>query len=109
MKPDVEALLRRHKKKFADNVIYSSEIENMIDELVQELGFGKMEIKRVLDSQFRILRETMNCEGLITEDSKFEDMKSIRLIRLGSFRPSPSKFEHIQEWIKNNKENDKKD
>ena len=31
MKPNVEALLKRHKRKFADNVIYSSEIENMID------------------------------------------------------------------------------
>jgi hypothetical protein len=109
MKPNVEALLKRHKRKFADNVIYSSEIENIIDELTIELGIPKMEIKRVLDSQFRTLRETMNCEGLITPDSSFDELKSIRLIRLGSFRPSKPKFEHIQDWLKNNRENDKKD
>ena len=107
MKPNVEALLKRHKRKFADNVIYSSEIENMIDELTVELGIPKMEIKRVLDSQFRTLKETMNCEGLIKEDSKFEDLKSIRLIRLGSFRPSKAKFTHIQEWLRGNKDDTK--
>ena len=107
MRADIEALLKRHQKKFADNVIYSSEIENIIDEMVKELGIGKLEIKRILDAQFRTLKETMNCEGLIKEDSKFEDMKSIRLIRLGSFRPSKAKFTHIQEWLRGNKDDTK--
>jgi hypothetical protein len=111
MKPDIQALLDRHKKKFADNVIYASEIENIIDEMVLELDFGKMEIKRIVDSEFKMLRHVMSNEGLVKEDSKLEDFKSLRLIRLGSFKPSENKFKYIKEFLKkeSEKKNDKKD
>jgi len=108
MKPNVKALLERHKKKFADNVIYCAEIESIIDEMVSELGVNKMNIKRVVDAQFRILREVMGNEGLITKNSDFKNYKSIRLIKLGSFRPSEKKFKFIKEFL-NKENNDKKD
>lgn len=100
MKPNVQALLDRHKKKFADNVIYCAEIEAIINEMVSELGINKMNIKRVVDAQFRMLRQVMANEGLITEKSNFKDYKSIRLIKLGSFRPSEKKFEYIKNSLK---------
>jgi len=108
MKKNVEALLKRHKSKFGDNVIYCSEIELIIDELQNELNIPRGDIRKVIDSQFKMLRYVMSSEGLVTADSKFEEFKSLRVFRLGSFRPSKGKFENIQKWLKENKD-DKKD
>jgi len=109
MKKNVEELLKRHKKKFANNVIYSSEIELIIDEICVELGLSRTDVRKVIDSEFKMLRYTMSSEGLVNEESKFDDFKSIRLFRLGSFRPSRSKFSYIQKWLSKEKKDDKKD
>lgn len=109
MKPDVKLLLERHKKRFAENTIFCSNIESIIDEIVTETGLPRIEIRKIIDSEMRILKEIINNQGLITPDSKFENFKSIRLIRLGSFKPSEAKFKRIQEYLIDKENKDDKE
>lgn len=103
MKKGIEDLLERHRKKFKDQQIYCNDIELIIEEIVKETNLSKGEIRKIVDSEFKMLREVMANDGLITEESQFENFKSIRLIRLGSFRPSDKKFKFIQEALKKKK------
>jgi hypothetical protein len=98
MKKNVEELIKRHTK-YSDSMMYSSDLECLVDELALEFKLNKIDIKRVVDAQFKILRSVMACEGLVTPESKIEDFKSIRLYRLGSFRPSEAKFKYIQKYL----------
>lgn len=107
MKKNVEALLKRHKSKFGDNVIYCSQIELILDEICKDLNLPRGDVRKVIDSEFKMLRYIMSNEGLVNTDSKFEDFKSIRIFRLGSFRPSKGKFENIQKWLIENKDGKK--
>ncbi len=52
--------------------------EEILDEIKGEFGLSKMELERICDSQFRVLRDTMsNREG-----------KIVQMIYLGKFRPT---------------------
>ena len=97
--------MRKSRKiKTHSNTIYCNDIELIIDYIYQNTEFSKAEIRDVVDTQFRFLKETTKSGGLITPESNFEDYKSIRLIRLGSFRPSKKKFDYIKEVVSNKKE-----
>ena len=106
MKKNIQNLLREHKKKYKDQITYFNDIELIIDEVCVKTGLNKGEVKKIVDSQFRMLKQVMGNEGLVTTDSKFEEFKSIRLLLLGSFRPSPKKFKYVQKYLK---DKDKKD
>ncbi len=106
MKKNIQNLLKNHKRKYRDNITYSNDIELIIEKVCLSTGLSKGDVKKILDSQFRILKQVMGNEGLIKNDSKFEDFKSIRLLRLGSFRPSENKFKYIQKNLKENKTDD---
>jgi len=104
VKKNIKDLQIRLKKNntFGDVIYYSAIIEYIINTIQKENPeLNLIDIKRVIDAELRMLKQVMNNEGLITPESKFEDFKSIRLFRLGSFRPSPGKFKHIQEKLKN--------
>ena len=98
MKKNIQDLLIRHKK-FFDQLTYCNDIELIIDEVCEKTKLSRTEVKRIIDSQFKMLRQVMSNEGAIKPDSKFEDYKSIRIIKLGSYRPSKAKFEHIQKYV----------
>ena len=52
--------------------------EEILDEIKSEFGLSKMELERICDSQFRVIRDTMSRrEG-----------KVVQLIYLGKFRPT---------------------
>jgi nucleoid DNA-binding protein len=60
------------------NSTKSNIYEEILDELKSEFNLSKMELERIVDSQFRVLRDTMsNREG-----------KVIQMIYLGKFRPT---------------------
>lgn len=99
MKKGVKELLERHKSKFKNQQIYCNDIEILIDELAVQFKLNKADVRRIIDSEFKMLREMMSSEGLVTVDTKFENFKSLRLIRLGSFRPSERKFLYIQKAL----------
>lgn len=91
----------RKNNSFADSIVFSSELECIIDEIHKKFNvLKKIDIKRIIDSQFRMLKQTMNNAGDITEDSNLKDFKSIRLFKIGSFRPSEKKFMYIQKYLK---------
>jgi nucleoid DNA-binding protein len=90
--------LKKIKKN--SNTIYCNDIELIIDYIVENTEYSRKEIRDIVDAQFRMLKETTKSGGLITPESNFEDFKSIRLIRLGSFKPSEKKFENIKKIIK---------
>jgi len=98
MKKNIQDLIIRHKK-FFDQLTYCNDIELIIDDVCEQTGLSKTEVKRIIDSQFKMLRHVMSNEGAIKPESKFEDFKSIRIIKLGSFRPSKAKFTYIQNHI----------
>jgi len=107
MKDNIEDILKDKKKdkKFANNTIYCNDIELIIDKIHSETEMNKLDIRSIIDSQLRMLKQVMGNEGLVKLESNFEDFKSIRLLRLGSFRPSPKKFEYIQKYLREKKEN----
>jgi hypothetical protein len=94
-KANIAALIKRHSK-YTDTMVYCAELELLTEELAIEFGLNKIDIKRVVDAQFKMLRNVMSEEGLVKPESKLEDFKSIRLYRLGSFRPSEARFKIIQ-------------
>jgi nucleoid DNA-binding protein len=60
------------------NSTKSNIYEEVLDEIKSEFDLSKMELERICDSQFRVIRDTMsNREG-----------KVIQLIYLGKFRPT---------------------
>jgi len=100
MKKNVEELIKRHTK-YSDSMLYCSELEILVEELASKFNLNKIDVKRIVDAQFKILRTVMSIDGIIKPDSKLEDFKSIRLYRLGSFRPSEAKFKVIQKNLEN--------
>jgi hypothetical protein len=96
---------RIRKEKVHSNTIYCNDIELIIEYIYNNTeGYSKAQIRDAVDSQFRMLKDITRSGGLINEESKYEDFKSIRLIRLGAFRPSEKKFEYIKEAVKKKKD-----
>jgi len=60
------------------NSTKSNIYEEILDEIKSDFTLSKMELERICDSQFRVIRDTMsNREG-----------KVVQLIYLGKFRPT---------------------
>lgn len=60
------------------NSTKSNVYEEILDEIKDKFNLSKMELERIVDSQFRVIRDTMsNREG-----------KVVQLIYLGKFRPT---------------------
>ena len=60
------------------NSTKSNIYEEILDEIKSEFTLSKVELERICDSQFRVIRDTMsNREG-----------KVVQLIYLGKFRPT---------------------
>ncbi len=60
------------------NSTKSNVYEEVLDEIKSEFDLSKVELERIIDSQFRVIRTTMsNREG-----------KIVQLIYLGKFRPT---------------------
>lgn len=60
------------------NSTKSNIYEEILDEIKPEFTLSKVELERICDSQFRVIRDTMsNREG-----------KVVQLIYLGKFRPT---------------------
>jgi nucleoid DNA-binding protein len=60
------------------NSTKSNVYEEILDEIKDQFNLSKMELERIVDSQFRVIRDTMsNREG-----------KVVQLIYLGKFRPT---------------------
>jgi hypothetical protein len=104
---DLVKLLERHNRKFKNTIIFPHNIEIIVDEVCVDTGLQRTEVKKMIDSQFRMLKDVINSEGLVKEDSEFDKFKSIRLVRIGSFRPSEKKFEYIQKYLET-REDEKK-
>ena len=60
------------------NSTKSNIYEEILDEIKSEFGLSKVELERICDSQFRVIRDVMsNRQG-----------KIVQLIYLGKFRPT---------------------
>ena len=75
------------------NSTKSNTYEEILDEIKSEFTLSKMELERICDSQFRVIRDTMsNREG-----------KIIQLIYLGKFRPTIYNKDYVERLkLKNN-------
>ena len=75
------------------NSTKSNIYEEILDEIKGEFILSKMELERICDSQFRVIRDTMsNREG-----------KIVQLIYLGKFRPTIYNKDYVERLkLKNN-------
>lgn len=68
------------------NSTKSNIYEEILDEIKGDFTLSKMELERICDSQFRVIRDTMsNREG-----------KVVQLIYLGKFRPTAYNQDYIK-------------
>lgn len=68
------------------NSTKSNIYEEILDEIKSEFGLSKIELERICDSQFRVIRNTMsNREG-----------KVVQLIYLGKFRPTVHNRDYVE-------------
>ena len=68
------------------NSTKSNIYEEILDEIKGDFTLSKMELERICDSQFRVIRNTMsNREG-----------KVVQLIYLGKFRPTAYNQDYIK-------------
>lgn len=88
-------MVEKLKNKITSQV-YCNDIELILNKIALDMGCNRNQIREVLDAQFRTLSTTIKSGGIISKDSNYSDFASLRLIRLGSFRPSPKKFEYIK-------------
>lgn len=67
--------------------------EEILNDIKGQFGLSKLELERIVDSQFRLLRNTMsNREG-----------KVVQMIYLGKFRPTMYNKDYIERLkLKNN-------
>ncbi|MCP4255531.1 MAG: hypothetical protein GY775_19420 [Candidatus Scalindua sp.] len=91
---------KKPQVKAKKSPIFCSDLEIIIDKLVAEHGLSKSQVRDIVDSQFRFLKQTITSGGIINKDSDLKDYKSVRLIRLGAFSPSEKKFKYIQKKLK---------
>lgn len=68
------------------NSTKSNIYEEILDEIKGDFTLSKMELERICDSQFRVIRDTM---------SKREG-KVVQLIYLGKFRPTAYNQDYIK-------------
>lgn len=75
------------------NSTKSNIYEEILNEIKGEFTLSKMELERICDSQFRVIRDTMsNREG-----------KIVQLIYLGKFRPTVYNKDYVERLkLKNN-------
>lgn len=68
------------------NSTKSNIYEEILDEIKGDFTLSKMELERICDSQFRVIRDTMsNREG-----------KVVQLIYLGKFRPTVHNRDYVE-------------
>lgn len=68
------------------NSTKSNIYEEILDEIKDQFGLPKMELERICDSQFRVLRNSMtNREG-----------KVVQMIYVGKFRPTAYNQDYIK-------------
>lgn len=69
--------------------------EEILNDIKGQFGLSKLELERIVDSQFRLLRNTMsNREG-----------KVVQMIYLGKFRPTMYNKDYIERLkLKNNED-----
>jgi len=69
----------------ADNVMYNE----ILDELKEEFKLSKVELERVCNSQFRVLRDVMlGREG-----------KVLQMVHLGKFRPTAYNIDYLKNQL----------
>lgn len=75
------------------NSTESNVYEEILNDIKGQFGLSKLELERIVDSQFRLLRNTMsNREG-----------KVVQMIYLGKFRPTMYNKDYIERLkLKNN-------
>ncbi len=77
------------------NSTKSNIYEDILDEIKSEFVLSKVELERICDSQFRVIRDTM---------SKREG-KIVQLIYLGKFRPTMYNRDYVERLkLKNNED-----
>ena len=68
------------------NSTKSNIYEEILDEIKSEFNLSKIELERICDSQFRVVRDTMsNREG-----------KIVQMIYLGKFRPTMYNKDYVE-------------
>lgn len=109
MKNKLNTLVEKYKDKKINSVIFNAAIDNIALEVAEELNLPIVIVRKVIDSQFRLVNEVINSVEKINKDSKFEDYESVRLIHIGSFRPSWPKFSKLVKFYKEKYENNNND
>lgn len=84
------------KNKYAHRIPFASNIEDILKEISEELGYSIITIRDIIDIQFKMLDKVVRENGKVKENSKLEDYKSLRLAEFGSFRLSKEKFSRVK-------------
>ena len=105
MNQKLQKLLQEHHRLFKYKGQFASNVENIMNEVCAKTGLNKTVVHQIISAQFRMVRDTISTSsdkgGLDTLD--FDNYKSIRLIYLGAFMPSKTKFNKLKKRLKNKK------
>jgi hypothetical protein len=105
MNKELEELLKKHNRIYKSKRLLSQELESLIDQIFLETNIPKNTIRQIVSSQFSLINDVISSTKVDKKDykkAKFTDYKSIRLIYLGTFKPSFTKFMRLKK-IKENK------
>jgi len=80
---------------------FSASIEGIVDKVKEETGVEKEVIYKVVAAQFGMVRDVIanSDDKKGSKNLKFENFKSVRLIYLGAFMPSKSKFNKVKKAL----------
>jgi len=95
MNKELEELLKKHDRVFKSKGLLAQELELTIDKLYLELKIPKNVIRQIVSSQFSLVNNVISSTKVDKKDygkAKYSDYKSVRLIYLGTFKPSLTKF-----------------
>lgn len=95
----------RPKHKFAHRIPFTADIEDIIYEVGKELNISVVDVRDIIDVQFKLLDKVVRENGKVKEDSEIDNYKSLRLAEFGSFRLSKPKFKRIKASIIKKKQN----
>lgn len=97
MHPKFQELLRQHSKIYKVRRHFSSNLERIVDKVMEDTGLDRQTIYHIISSQFLMINDVIYSSNDRTEgkEPKLEDYKSIRLIYLGAFMPSKTKFKKL--------------
>ena len=95
MHPNFQKLLQRHKKLYRVRKHFSANIESIINKIAEDTGLNKQEIYHIISAQFAMVQDVIFTSNDGDELAEFENYKSIRLIYLGAFIPSKTKFNKL--------------